>query len=146
MELSLTGKHAIVCGASRGIGRAAAKELAAQGASVTVIARNAEALEKVRANLDTKFRQHHYALTADFADPKALAEKIALHLQDAGAAHILLNNTGGPAAGPVQSATADQFLDTFTRHLLCNHALMQAVLPGMKEAGYGRIINVISPR
>lgn len=144
MDLSLSQKHAIVCGASKGIGRAAAQELAAQGSSVTLIARNAQALEEVRKNLDTSQGQRHHAVIADFADPAGLAQKIEVHLATHGTAHILVNNTGGPAAGPVHTATAEQFLNTFTQHLLCNHTLMQAVLPGMKAAGYGRIINVIS--
>lgn len=144
MEISLIGKHALICGASRGIGRATAQEMAKNGASVSLVARNAEGLEKVLASLDIAQGQTHHIVTADFNDPIALGAKIEAHIKVVGAVHILLNNTGGPAAGPVHTATAEQFLATFTQHLLCNHALMQAVLEGMKKAGYGRIINIIS--
>jgi 3-oxoacyl-[acyl-carrier protein] reductase len=58
--------------------------------------------------------------------------------------HVLLNNTGGPAAGPAETATTDQFEQAFAQHLVCNHILAQACLPSMKAAGYGRIINIIS--
>jgi 3-oxoacyl-[acyl-carrier protein] reductase len=144
MDLNLNGKHAIVCGASRGIGRATAMELAGLGASVTLVARSSEALEQLRQQLPRHGAQAHYALAADFTKPHAVAEAIATHLAAHGAAHILLNNTGGPAAGLVQQATPAQFEAAFAQHLLANHLITQAVLPGMREAGYGRIINIIS--
>ncbi len=144
MNIDLSGKNAIVCGASKGIGRAAAQELAARGASVTVMARNEEALEAVRAGLDTSAGQTHKALTADFSDPDKLKQTILNHVKSAPPVHILLNNTGGPAAGPVHTATEDQFMAAFTQHLIGNHIMMQAVLDGMKSEGYGRIINVVS--
>ncbi len=144
MDINLSGKHAIVCGASRGIGRATAMELAGLGASVTVVARNADALARVRAALPTSTTQTHHALVADFTQPEALKAAIEAHLAAHGTAHILLNNTGGPAAGLVGSATLAQFEAAFSQHLLCNHILAQAVIPGMRAAGYGRIINIIS--
>jgi len=144
MDINLTGKHAIVCGSSKGIGQAAAVELASLGATVTLVARNAEALETVRQSLSTAQGQKHHLLVADFSDPAALQRAVAAHIAEHGAAHILVNNTGGPAAGPAMDATAKQFERAFSQHLLCNHVLAQAVLPGMKAAGYGRIINVIS--
>jgi len=57
---------------------------------------------------------------------------------------ILVNNSGGPAGGPITAASTDQFTQTFNRHLICNHIISTAVIPAMKAAGYGRIINVIS--
>lgn len=80
------------------------------------------------------------------ADVGAHAELIA-QVSAAGNAHafqILINNTAGPAPGAIAAASAEQFLDTFNRHLIANHLLVQAVLAGMRGAGYGRIINVIS--
>lgn len=141
VNTDLTGKKAIVCGASKGIGRATALELAALGASVSVLARNEKALEEVKNSLsgDT-----HHAVAADFSDSKALKEKVEAHVREHGPFHILVNNSGGPPAGPVHTAGADEFLSAFTQHLLGNHIMMQAVLPGMREAGYGRIINIIS--
>jgi 3-oxoacyl-[acyl-carrier protein] reductase len=144
MDLSLTGKHAIVCGASKGIGRAAAQELALLGATVTLVARNPEALEASLKTLSTAQNQHHHFLVADFNSPLSLKAVIESHIIEHGPAHILINNTGGPSAGPVSTATLEQFEKTFSQHLLCNHVLVQAVLEGMKAAKYGRIINVIS--
>ena len=73
MDISLKGKHAIICGASRGIGRATAVELAKNGASVTLVARSSDGLEKVKASLDVAQGQKHHIVTADFNDPIALA-------------------------------------------------------------------------
>ncbi len=144
MDISLKGKKAVVGGASKGIGRATAIELASLGASVTVMARSREALADVVAALDVSQGQEHSALAVDFSDPAALQQAIDAHLAANGAQHILINNSGGPPAGPVHSATAEQFLAAFTQHLLANHLMMQALLPGMREVCYGRIINIIS--
>jgi 3-oxoacyl-[acyl-carrier protein] reductase len=144
MDMNLTGKRAIVCGASRGIGRAAAQELALLGASVTLIARSEEGLHAALKTLDASKRQKHQTLAADFMNPDALKSKIEAHIQQHGNVHILVNNTGGPPAGTAMDATLEQFENTFTQHLKCNHVLMQAVLPGMKAEKYGRIVNVIS--
>jgi len=144
MDISLIGKRAIVGGASKGIGRAAARELARLGASVTLVARNEAALKDALVTLDTSKNQKHHLLVADYTDPEGLAEKVESHLAQHGAVHILVNNTGGPPAGPVATATPEQFRSAFAQHLLCNHILAQAVLPGMQAEKYGRIINVIS--
>lgn len=144
MDLNLTGRNALVCGASRGIGRAAAVELAALGANVTVVARSEDKLQAVVASLDIKKGQKHSFMIADFTQPDELKDKITTQLEKASRFHILINNTGGPPAGPAHTATLADFERAFAQHLLCNHVLMQALLPGMKDAGYGRIINVIS--
>lgn len=144
MDINLTGKRAIVCGASKGMGRATAHELASLGASVTIIARRAEVLEQVKAGLDTSKAQKHYALALDVADIKNLKEAIAAHVKAAGPFHILVNNTGGPAAGPALTAAVEDFVRAFDQHLLASHVITQAVAEGMKAEKYGRIINVIS--
>ena len=143
MDLNLSGKHALVCGASEGIGRAAAHELALLGANVTVLARRAEALQAVVDALPARNGQRHGRITADVSHTDALAEKVRA-LAAERRIDILVNNTGGPPGGPVASATADAFVQAFTRHLLANQALVQAVLPGMQAAGWGRIVNVVS--
>lgn len=140
----LDQRNALVCGASQGIGRASAVELARMGASVTVVARNEESLRAVVSDLDTSAGQAHGYLTADFTDRTALKEKVAAHLDAVGAVHVLVNNTGGPPAGPALDADAEALTQAFSNHLLCNHLLVQTVVPGMKQAGYGRIINIIS--
>jgi 3-oxoacyl-[acyl-carrier protein] reductase len=144
MDISLVGKRALVGGASKGIGRASARELALLGASVTLIARNEAALRDALATLDTSKNQKHHILVADYADPEGLADKVESHIASHGTVHILVNNTGGPQAGPVATATPEQFRSAFAQHLLCNHILAQAVLPGMQSEKYGRIINIIS--
>ena len=143
MDLDLSGKHALVCGASEGIGRAAAHELALLGASVTVLARRAEALQAVVDALPARNGQRHGRITADVSQTKARADTVGA-LAAERRIDILDNNTGGPPGGPVASATADAFLQAFTRHLLANQVLAQAVLPGMQATGWGRIVNVVS--
>ena len=144
MNLDLSGKHALVCGSTQGIGKATAIELASLGATVTLVARNEQKLATVLAELPKQNDQKHQYICADFSAPEALQEKVNAHLEAFGAAHILINNTGGPPGGPANAAQVDEFTAAFSNHLVCNHRLMQAVVPGMKAAGFGRIINVIS--
>lgn len=144
MNLDLTNKRAIVCGSTQGIGKAAAIELAQMGASVTLVARNEESLRKVKGELDASKGQQHDYLCADFSQPNDLKTNIETHIQRTGPAHILVNNTGGPPGGPITNARIDEFTQAFSNHLLCNHILVQALLDGMKNEKYGRIINVIS--
>ena len=144
MNLDLTGKRAIVCGSSQGIGKAASLELALMGANITLIARNEDSLKEVLSELDTTLRQSHDYIVADFSNPDELKKKVENYIIKNGFINILVNNTGGPNGGAIVSAKIEEFTDTFTRHLLCNHILAQAVIEGMKTSGYGRIINVIS--
>jgi 3-oxoacyl-[acyl-carrier protein] reductase len=143
MDLNLTGKHALVCGASEGIGRATAHELALLGASVTVLARRAEALQEVAAALPRADGQSHDWIVADVSQTDALRERVEV-LTASASVHILVNNTGGPPGGPAHGAAIDAYLDAFNKHLVANQTLLQAVLPGMRQARWGRIVNVIS--
>ena len=143
IKLDLAGKTALVCGSSQGIGRASAHVLAEHGATVVLLARNATRLKAVLQELPAHDRQQHSMLVADFSEPNAVAtvvESIATQQP----VHILVNNTGGPPGGPITQAEPQAFADAFQQHLLCNHVLVQAVLPKMKDAAYGRIINIIS--
>jgi 3-oxoacyl-[acyl-carrier protein] reductase len=144
MNLDLKGKKAIVCGSTQGIGKAAALELAALGASVTLIARNEAALREVKAELPSSHGQLHSYICADFNDAEGLRQLVTSAIQRTGKVHILVNNTGGPPSGPILKAQNSDFLSAFSQHLLCNHVLAQCCVDGMKHAGYGRIINVIS--
>mgnify|MGYP002632618670 CR=1 FL=1 len=125
MNLDLTGRHALVCGASKGIGRAAAEELRALGATVTGLSRSGDGLQ------------------ADLDDHTDLVPKIQALVAER-PVHILINNTGGPPGGPLVAASTDALLHAFSRHVLSAQLLMQACLPGMRDAGYGRIVNVLS--
>lgn len=144
MNIDLTGKNAMVCGSTDGIGKAAAIELAAMGASVILVARNEEKLLATRNLLDKSKGQEHHFLVADFNLPHELKIRVEDYVAELGPVHILVNNTGGPASGPIVDAKPEEFIHTFNAHLICNHILVQALMEGMKESGYGRIINVIS--
>jgi 3-oxoacyl-[acyl-carrier protein] reductase len=144
MNFSLTGKNALVGGSSKGIGKATAIALAQLGANVTLMARNAEMLAQTLSELErTSHEQHHDFLVVDYNDREDLHKKVT-GLLTIKPIHILINNTGGPAGGPILDATAEQFISAYQNHLLCNHLLAQLLIPGMKQTGYGRIINIIS--
>ncbi len=141
---SLSGRSALVCGASAGIGRATALALARRGASVAVLARREERLVALLPELIEAGAEKAVAVVADLDERAALAEKLLVLLADFGAINILVNNTGGPPAGPLLEATEDAFLTAFSRHVLAAHRMVQLLVPGMIEADYGRIINVVS--
>ena len=141
MNLDLKNKNAIVCGSTQGIGEASAIELAKLGANITLIARNESKLLNVLNDLDKSQGQIHSFLCIDFSDSQSLKEKIATLEDDY---HILINNTGGPAGGPITDADTESFEDAFRMHLVNNQLLVQKVIKGMKAANFGRIINIIS--
>jgi 3-oxoacyl-[acyl-carrier protein] reductase len=143
MNLDLTGKRALVCGSTQGIGFAAAAQLSKMGCSVTLMARNAAKLEEAVALLDASQEQKHAFIVADFDHPASVEEAISAYVTNE-VIHILVNNTGGPPAGAAHLAKAEEFRIAFNQHLICNHILAQHVIPGMRTSGYGRIINVIS--
>ena len=143
MDLDLTGKHALVCGASQGIGLAAAQALAELGADVTLLARREERLRELGATLPTDKGQTHGWIAVDSADTDTLRAKVQA-LVSARPVHVLVNNTGGPPPGPVHGAEIAAFEAAYRQHLIANHVLAETVVPGMERDGYGRIVNVIS--
>lgn len=143
MEIRLDHKTALVCGSTQGIGLAAARELALNGANVILLARNENKLQEVLPTLDLSSGQQHRYVVADHSDPAGLRSCLEALVRET-RIDILINNTGGPPGGPITKAATEEFTQAFSNHLLCNHILAQAVLPGMKAVGYGRIINVIS--
>ena len=143
MNLDLKGKNALVCGSSKGIGRAIATELAELGANITLTARNEDTLMDALKELDKSHGQKHDFILADFSKPGELKELINHQLRDT-SYQVLINNTGGPSPGNIVDATAEQFEAAFRNHLICNHLLATLLIPGMKRSGYGRIINIIS--
>lgn len=141
---TLHTRRAIVCGSTKGIGKACAMELASRGATVTLVARKESALRDIRAMLPALHHQAHDYLTVDFARPQEVREAVEESIKRSGTVHILVNNTGGPPSGPITIAAPDAFLKAFEAHVIANQLLAQAVIPGMKEAGFGRIINILS--
>jgi len=143
MNLSLEKKFALICGSTQGIGLAIANELASLGANCILLARNQKALQYAVKGLDkSKGQEHRYAV-ADFNKPAEVKTAIETIVKDT-AVHILINNTGGPKPGLISEEDEQKFIDGFNQHIICNQILAKAVIPGMKEAGYGRIINIIS--
>ena len=141
MNLSLRNKKAVVCGSTQGIGKAIAEELSRQGVNLTLIARDKEALENVVKKLDTSLGQSHHYLCVDFSDDNfenKISDLSSLNID------ILINNTGGPASGPITDANPDDFLLAFKMHLLNNQLLIKRVIDNMKKNSFGRIINIIS--
>ncbi|HET7267388.1 MAG TPA: SDR family oxidoreductase [Oleiagrimonas sp.] len=143
MQLDLSGKHALVCGASQGIGRAIAIELAALGAQITALARSADKLDALVAELPGGSERKHGRLVVDMSDSGALRADVA-RLVAANPAHIVINNTGGPPGGSAHEAEPQAYLDAYNQHLIAAQTLLQCVLPGMRKARWGRWINVIS--
>jgi len=144
MNLSLKDKKAIVCGSTQGIGKAIAFELADLGAEIILVARSEQKLLQVKKELETKSGRKHHYIVADFSFPPELRIRMEDFINEFGSVHILINNTGGPAGGNIETAKTDEFISAFNNHLICNHILVQACLEGMKEEKYGRIINIIS--
>jgi len=143
-EHPLAGRRAMVGGASRGIGRACARELANLGASVTVTARDEEALREVAGRLPVVAGAEHHILVADFARPDELADRLRAHLDSTGPHEILVHNTGGPPAGPILAAGPEDFLRAITAHVGSGQRLVQELVPGMRLRSYGRVINIVS--
>ena len=143
MNLDLSNRNALVCGSTQGIGKATAVTLAKMGANVTLMARNEEKLQAVLSELDTSQGQSHNYACADFSNVenvKSAAQSITANKN----IHILINNTGGPAGGSITDASVDAFESAFQMHVVCNQILAQAVTPGMKTDGFGRVVNIIS--
>ena len=140
----LSGKHALVCGASTGIGRAAAMALARRGATITVLARNRAKLDALAPQLLVAGAPDVHVLVANLDERPALRDALVEHLQN-GPMHILVNNTGGPPSGALLEQDEEAaFLVPFGRHVLASQQLLRQLLPGMRKDGYGRIVNVIS--
>lgn len=135
LDVDLSGQTALVCGASAGIGRETALLLAAHGARVVALARRRDRLEALVQELGSAAD----FVVADLDDTAALQEAVS-----SVSATILINNTGGPPAGPLTEATPGALHAAFNRHVVGAQVLLQTMLPHMQAAGYGRIINVLS--
>tara|TARA_B110000014_G_C20106612_1_gene582035 strand:- start:743 stop:1480 length:738 start_codon:yes stop_codon:yes gene_type:complete len=127
--INLNGKRALVCGGTSGIGKAAAISLSECGAEVVILSRSASG---------------ENTLTCDLEDLDSLTISVTKEIEENGNFEILINNSGGPPSGPLIDATPHDFEKAFRRHVLASQTLVQLILPGMKTANYGRIINIIS--
>jgi 3-oxoacyl-[acyl-carrier protein] reductase len=140
VNIDLKEKTAVVCGGSAGIGFAVAQQLAMAGAKVVLLARN---VNRLNTALNKLSGSGHLCFSVDFSDNDAV-KKTADNIAREHAVDILINNTGGPPAGPLVNANTDEFLSAFQAHLINNHLLSKTFLPGMIERQFGRIINIIS--
>lgn len=140
---SLRGKHALVCGASRGIGQAAAMALAARGAAVTGLARDRDRLDALLPQLVAAGAERAQRVVADLDERPALGRSVA-ELVARDPVHMLVLCTGGPKGGPMLDASDEALVQSFGRNVLAGNLLVRTVLPGMRAAGYGRIVTVLS--
>lgn len=141
--LDLSNKRALVCGGSKGIGKAIAIALAENGCSITMIARNATLLNEVLIQLPKNQSQQHDYIVLDMTDLGAL--EIAINnlalIKDF---QILINNTGGPPGGRLEEATTEAMELALKQHLMAAHIITKSLISGMKRSKYGRIINILS--
>jgi 3-oxoacyl-[acyl-carrier protein] reductase len=140
---SLRGRHALVCGASQGIGRACAFALAERGAAVHALARSGDRLEALLPELLERGAPSARAVVADMDDRPGLARAVDGELAQS-PIHVLVINTGGPKSGPLLEATEEELVRAYGRNVLAARVLVNAVLPGMRAAGFGRIVSVLS--
>ena len=143
MNLDLSNKTALVGGGSEGLGFASASEMALLGANIILLARSEDKLIAAVKKLDTSKGQRHQYVSVDTSDSDKLKSKIEGLLEHS-PIHILVNNTGGPAPGNILKEQPEKFVQAFQQHLLAAQIVSTLVIPGMKQAGYGRILNIIS--
>lgn len=143
MDFGIVGRTALVAASSKGLGRAVAEELAAEGARVVLCARGAEALEATRAALADSGAEVT-AVAADLTDPLQVERVIEVGVQAFGPIDILITNTGGPPPGPFESHTPEAWSEAVRQNLDSVLNLTRSVLPAMKERRWGRIITITS--
>jgi 3-oxoacyl-[acyl-carrier protein] reductase len=144
MDLGLKGKVALVAAASRGLGRAVAEELAAEGASLVICSRSAETIDQTANEIAQATGAEVHALAADVSKPAEVAHLVRAGSERFGRIDILVTNSGGPPAGTFESFSQQDW-EAATRLLLFSAVeLARNVLPGMKERRWGRILNVTS--
>lgn len=144
IRFDLSGRTALVCGASRGIGRACAEALAGLGARVIVAARSEDRLASTVAALPADGGQTHGHMVLDLEDLNTVRTHAADLVDRTGPIEILINNTGGPPGGSAAGADTAEYERAFRQHVLAAQELLQILTPGMEGRGYGRIINIIS--
>ena len=139
MNLNISGKKAIVCGSSRGLGKACAESLAKEGVEITINGVNEENLE----NTKKEFEDKSFKVQSVLGPMEDENTRVAL-LKTCPEPDILINNSGGPPPGNFFEWSEDDFLSAIKSNFTQSAMLMQSVLPGMKERKFGRIINILS--
>ncbi len=147
MDLGLQGKHAIVTGGSRGIGKAIARELAREGVDVAIVARNKADLEATARELAAETNRRILPLAADVTSKDQVDRMVAEAAQQLGGLHILVNSGSSPggsasATGPIETVIDEDLLQDFNIKYVGALRCSRAVIPFMKTAGWGRIINI----
>ncbi|WP_300031229.1 SDR family oxidoreductase [uncultured Roseobacter sp.] len=140
MDLGIKGKRAVVCASSKGLGRGCAEALAAAGVSLVMNARGAEALEATAAEIRSEYGVDVVTVAADVSTEEGRA---AL-LEAAGDADILVNNAGGPPPGMWHDWDREDFIKALDANMLAPIALIKALVPGMMDRGWGRVVNITS--
>ncbi len=143
IQIDLAGKNALICGASKGIGRAIAIQMANAGASIVAVSRNQIELSQLVSELPKSDNQVHSAISADLSNLEELSIIIS-KLASEKNIHIVVNNTGGPPSGPLSKASIESLQSAFLQHVLANQIILSKFIEGMKLEGYGRVINIIS--
>ena len=140
MDLGISGRRALVCASSKGLGRGCAEALAAEGVDLVLNARGTEALEATAGAIRAAHGVDVIAVAADITTEAGQAEVLAA----AGSIDILVTNAGGPPPGMWSDWSRDDFISAFDANLLTPIALIKALLPNMMEHGWGRIVNITS--
>jgi 3-oxoacyl-[acyl-carrier protein] reductase len=144
MDLGLRGKVALVAAASKGLGRAVAEELAAEGASIVICARNEDSIESTAASIRESTGSDVLAIAGDVSKPTDVEHITRAAVDRFGRVDILVTNAGGPPSGRFESLTPAMWQQAVDLTLMSVINLTSAVLPGMKERRWGRVINITS--
>ncbi|MCZ4351270.1 SDR family oxidoreductase [Roseovarius aestuarii] len=140
MDMGLTGKRALVCASSKGLGLGCARALAAEGVDLVMNARGADALESAAQAIRDEFGVSVTTVAIDVTTPEGQAAV----LEAAGDIDILVTNAGGPPPGVWSDWDRSNFIAALDANMLTPIALMKAVLPGMMARGWGRVVNITS--
>jgi 3-oxoacyl-[acyl-carrier protein] reductase len=140
MDLGISGKRALVCASSKGLGRGCAEALAEAGVDLVMNARGAEALEATAQEIRDRFGVTVTTVAADIVSAEGRAEVV----QAAGDVDILVTNAGGPPPGLWQDWSRDDFIAAVDANMLTPIDLMKTLMPGMMERGWGRVVNITS--
>lgn len=140
MDLGISGKRALICASSKGLGRGCAEQLAAAGVSLVMNARGSETLETAAAEIRKTYGVNVETVAADVSTEEGREALLLV----AGDVDILVNNAGGPPPGLWSDWGRDDFIAALDANMLAPIALMKALLPGMIDRGWGRVVNITS--